>query len=71
MFLIIDDYSRYPVVEMVKSTSAATAIPKLDNVFSEFGVPGVVKSDNGPPFNSKEFASFADDRGFKHRKAVG
>ena len=70
MLLITDDYSRYPVVEIVKSTSAATVIPKLDKVFSEFGVPGVVKSDNGPPFKSKEFASFADDLGFKHRKVT-
>ena len=68
--LITDDYSRYPVVEIVKSTSAATVIPKLDKMFSEFGVPDVVKSDNGPPFNSKEFASFADDLGFKHRKVT-
>lgn len=45
-------------------------IPKLDKVFLEFGVPDVVKSDNGPPFNSKEFASFADDLGFKHRKVT-
>ena len=70
LLLITDDYSRYPVVDIVKSTSAATAIPKLDRVFSEFGVPDVAKSDNGPPFNSKEFASFADDLGFKHRKVT-
>ena len=70
LLLITDDYSRYPVVEIVKSTSAATVIPKLDKVFSEFGVPDVVKSDNGPPFNSKDFASFADDLGFKHRKVT-
>ena len=43
LLLITDDYSRYPVVEIVKSTSAATVIPKLDKVFSEFGVPDVVR----------------------------
>ena len=70
LLLINDDYSRYPVVETVKSTAATTVIPKLDKVFSEFGVPDVVKSDNGPPFNSKEFTAFADDLGFKHRKVT-
>ena len=70
LLLITDDYSRYPLVEIVKSTSATTVIPKLDKVFSEFGVPDIVRSDNGPPFNSKEFASFADDLGFKHRKVT-
>jgi len=52
MLLITDDYSRYPVVEILKSTTAAMEIRKLNKVFSEFGVPDVVKSDNGPPFNS-------------------
>ena len=70
MLLITDDYSRYPVVDIVKSTSAVTVIPKLDKVFSEFGVQDIVKSDNGPPFSSKEFASFADDLDFKHRKVT-
>jgi len=43
-------------------------IPKLDKGFSEFVVPDIVKSDDGSPFNSKEFASFADDLGLKHGK---
>ena len=68
LLLVTDDYSRYPLVEIVKSTSATAVLPRLDKVFSEFGTPDVVKSDNGPPFNSKEFALFAQDLGFKHRK---
>ena len=68
LLLITDDYSRYPVVKTVKSTAAATVIPKLDETFAEFGVPAVVKSDNGPPFSSEEFKSFAKDLGFHHRK---
>ena len=70
LLLIIDDYSRYPVVEIVKSTAVTTTIPQLDKVFSEFGVPDVIRSDNSPPFNSKEFVVFADDLGFKHRKVT-
>ena len=59
--LVTDDYSRYPVVEIVKSTSASAVIPKLDKVFSEFEIPATVRPDNGPPFNGKEFALFAED----------
>ena len=70
LLLITDEYSRYPVVKTVKSTAATRVIPKLDKVFSESGVPDVVKSDNGSPFNSKEFTAFADDLGFKHRKVT-
>ncbi len=31
-----------------------------------FGVTGRAKSDNGPPFNSHEFANFTKHLGFKH-----
>ena len=68
LLIITDDYSRYPVVETVKSTSANTVIPKVDKVFSEFGIPDVVKMDNGPPFNSSAFKSFAQTLSFQHRK---
>ena len=44
LLIITDDYSRYPVVETVKSTSANTVIPRVDKVFSEFGIPDVVKT---------------------------
>ena len=36
------------MVEIVKSTTATTTIAKLDKVFSEFGVPDVIRSDNRP-----------------------
>lgn len=68
LLVLIDDYSRYPIVEIVKSTSAETVIPVLDKIFAMFGIPSVVKSDNGPPFNSSKFANFAKFSGFKHRK---
>ena len=46
---VIDDYSRFPEIEVVHSTSAKAMIPKLDRIFAAYGVPQVVKSDNGPP----------------------
>ena len=36
LLLISDDYPRYPVVEIVKSTALTTVIPKLYKAFSEF-----------------------------------
>ena len=60
--------SRYPVVEILHSTSAQAVIPKLDKIFAEFGIPEVVRSDNGPPFNSREFQKFALNLGFHHRR---
>ena len=64
---MINDYSRFPEVEIVHSSSAKAVRPKLHHVFAAYGVPQVVKSDNGPPFNGHQFALFADYLGFKHR----
>ena len=63
---IIDEYSRFPIVKIVTSTSPKAAIPKYDEVFSEFGIPRFLRSDNGSPYNSKEFEKFAKYMGFKH-----
>ncbi|XP_038060081.1 uncharacterized protein K02A2.6-like [Patiria miniata] len=70
ILVVIDDYSRFPEIEIVSSTSARAVIPKLDRIFATFGVPQVVRTDNGPPFNSGEFSNFADYLGFKHRKVT-
>ena len=51
--IVVDDYSRYPVVELVSTTSATAVIPSLDKIFSMFGIPEECKSDNGPPFQSR------------------
>ena len=67
---MVDDYSRFPLVEPVSSTSASAVIPKLDQLFSTFGASRVVKSDNGPPFNGEEFTKFTHVLGFKHRKVT-
>ena len=68
IMVVTDDYSRYPEIEILSSVSARAVIPKLDAIFARHGCPDVVKSDNGSPFNSHEFAQFAEYIGFKHRK---
>ena len=66
--VVVDAGSRMPFVEEVASTSAEANMPVLDTLFSTFGVPEVVRTDNGPPFNSERFAQFAKYMGFKHQK---
>ena len=63
----IDDYSRFPVVELVRSTSSNAVIPCLDKIFAEYGIPEAVRLDNGPPFNSHEFNEFSKHLGFTNR----
>ena len=66
--VVTDQFSRFPEVKILTTTSARAVIPKLDAIFARQGIPDVLKSDNGPPFNGHEFKNFADYLGFKHRR---
>ena len=65
--MLIDDYSRFPIMEVIHSTFANIVIPRLDDLLVTFGVPRILKSDNGPPFNRNDFKTFAETIGFKHK----
>ena len=66
LLVMVCKHSRWVEVEFVSSTSARAVIPKLDRVFSSMGIPAVVGSDNGPPFNGQEFVDFSKYMGFVH-----
>ena len=68
LMVVIDEYSRFVEVETVSSTSAVAVIPKLDKIFATHGIPELLKTDNGPPFTSHAFNTFARELGFQHRK---
>ncbi|CAB4013208.1 Transposon Ty3-G Gag-Pol poly [Paramuricea clavata] len=68
LLVVIDAFSRFPEVEVLTTVSAKAVLPKLDAIFSRQGLPEVLKSDNGPPFNGAEFESYAKHCGFTHRK---
>ena len=70
VMVLMDEYSRFPIVEILNSINANTVIPALDKIFSEYGTPKTLKSDNGPPMNSHAFKQFADYLGFRHRKII-
>ena len=44
-----DQYSRTPVVEFVSSTSSECTVPIMEKIFTTYGIPEEIKSDNGPP----------------------
>ena len=58
LLVVIDRYSRYPEVEIVRSTKASSVIPKLDKMFAAHGIPDTITSDNGPPFNGSEYKRY-------------
>lgn len=65
--VLIDEYSRYPIVFDVPTTASATLLPKLEEVFSTMGIPVEMKTDNGPPFNGSAFEEFCESFGIVHR----
>ena len=54
--LVVDDYSRYPVIKLVSTTSTAAVIERLDKIFAIFGKQEECTSDNGIAVQSREFA---------------
>jgi hypothetical protein len=68
LLVITDEYSRYPVVEIMNCTSAEKLIPVVDKVFSTFGYPETLKTDNGPQFISNSWKNFMNSCGIKHRR---
>ena len=60
--VIQDLASRFPVAKIVSSTSGKHVIPVLEDTYNTFGNPEIQKSDNGPPFNSKDMDKFASHR---------
>ena len=70
LLLVIDRYSRFPEVEIVRSTKATVVIPKLDKIFSVHGIPELVKTDNGPPFSGEEFDRYVKTLGIKYEPSI-
>ncbi len=70
LMAILDEYSRFPEVEVISSLSARVVIPRLEKVFASRGIPEELKTDNGSPFQSSEFRDFAEDLGFTHKKVA-
>ena len=65
--LIVADYfSKFPYVFPVASAHHFKTITHLRELFLTEGIPAVVMSDNGPPFNGEEFRQFACDFDLVH-----
>ncbi|KAK3107010.1 hypothetical protein FSP39_004902 [Pinctada imbricata] len=64
--VIVDYYSRYFEVCHLNSTTSKSVIKQMKSVFSRFGIPEKVVSDNGPQYSSSDFTKLSSDYGFMH-----
>lgn len=65
--MVVDYLSKWPVVKALKrSMTAAAVIKNLREIFSEFGTPEKIVSDNGSNYTSSDFAKFCKGLKIEH-----
>lgn len=62
----VDYYSGYFEVDSLSSKTGTVIISKLKKHFATHGIPNELHSDNGPPYNSVEYANFMRSTGVEH-----
>ena len=66
----MDAHSKWPEAWEMASTSSTKTIAVLNHLFSRYGFPDQVVSDNGPQFTSQEFSEFLRSCGVKHLRSA-
>ena len=58
LLLVVDNYSRWPKVILLKKTDASHLTSAMEGIFQTHGIPESIRTDNGRPFSSAEFEGF-------------
>ena len=56
--LLVDYYSNFSEICLLKDTHSLTVIPHMKSVFARYGIPKTIVSDNGPQYSSFQFQKF-------------
>ena len=70
LLVVVDYYSRFFEVVVMRSTTSQKMIEALMPIFTRYGYPFSMKSDNAPQFVSEEFEVFLTGHGIEHRKST-
>ena len=62
--VVVDHYSKYPELCLMKDKTASSVITSMKSVYARHGVPDEVVAAN-MPFSSKAFCNFASEWGFE------
>ncbi len=66
LFVIVDAFTKFTIIEPVKNTRVKPVVRLLQAVMGLFGVPRRIISDRGSAFTSLCFKTFCDSYGVKH-----
>ena len=64
--IIMDYYSRFIEIAQLDRTTAETVIQHCKNIFSRYGIPKEVVTNNGSQFDSNAFRNFLKEYQFRH-----
>lgn len=66
LLLVVDAYSKWLEVFLMRSITAENTIDRLRTLFASYGLPEEIVSDNGSQLTSAEFADFLKKNKIKH-----
>ena len=69
LLVVVDYYSRYYEFVVTWSTTSPKIIAALTEIFARFGYPYLLKADNEPQFDSREFEELLRERGIEQRRS--
>lgn len=65
ILVVQDMVTKFPAAQIMTNTNAEHVIAALESIFAMYGVPLVVRTDNGPPFNAEEFRNYLKQNGIQ------
>ncbi|XP_015231242.1 PREDICTED: uncharacterized protein LOC107085444 [Cyprinodon variegatus] len=70
LLVVVDAHSKWPDVAIMRSTTTRKTIERLEEMFSRYGIPEQLVSDNGPQFVAEEMEAFLKMNGIQHIKSA-
>ena len=55
LLIVADVFSKYFLVRKLANSTSAAVCAELSMIVTELGLPHIIRSDNGPCYNSKKF----------------
>ena len=67
LLIVADVFSKYILVRKLPNSTSTAMCIELSMIVIELGLPHIIRSDNGPCYNSKEFQQFLQCYSIPHQ----